>query len=70
MILACLMNKSFYPIIYDMKMSLLTSDYCPVSYDDIGYANINITEAQRVRFEALKAYRKIRKYLVGKGWVE
>ena len=70
MILACLMNKSFYPIVYDMKMSLLTSDYCPVSYDDIGYANINITEAQRVRFEALKAYRKIRKYLVGKGWVE
>jgi polysaccharide pyruvyl transferase CsaB len=70
MILACLMNKPFYPIVYDVKMTLLTSDYCPVSYDDIGYANIDITEAQRVRSEAQKAYRKIRKYLVGKGWVE
>ena len=67
-VLACLMGKKFYPMVYDPKMIMLIKDYCQKVDLDGGYANIDITVINSLQSRARKEYKNIVEILVREGW--
>ncbi len=69
MILALLMGKYFYPMVYDIKMKVLLRDLGIITYNKGEYVSINNMRLSQIVKRANDVYGRVAEYLAGKGWV-